>query len=106
LACDAVLHDEARLDGLALLSSSRIDIVDWRRRASRLRGLPMLVSHGETDDDLAFAAGEALRDFCSEAGAAVTWIPFPGGHSIPLVVWRAIRRFVAGISPRAAPSVP
>lgn len=106
LACDAVLHDEARLDGLALLSSSRIDIAHWRERAERLRGLPVLVSHGETDDDLAFAAGEALRDFCADAGAIVTWVPFPGGHSIPLVVWRAIRRFVAGITRREAPSVP
>ena len=106
LACDAVLHDDARPDGLALLSSSRIDVANWRKRADRLRGLPVLVSHGELDDDLAFAAGEALRDFCTEAGATVTWIAFPGGHSIPLVVWRAIRRFVAGISRREAPNDP
>ena len=100
LACDAVLHDAVRLDALALLSSSRIDIGEWTRRADRLRGLPVLVSHGEADDDLAFATGEALRDFCREAGATVTWVPFPDGHAIPLLVWRAVRRLLSGLSHR------
>ncbi len=106
LACDAVLHDATRVDALALLSSSRIDVEEWTRRAERLRGLPVLVSHGETDDDLAFSTGAALRDFCLAAGAKVTWIPFPEGHAIPLAVWRGIRRFLAGLSPRAAPTAP
>lgn len=106
LACDAVLHDAVRLDALALLSSSRIDISNWRRRADRLRGLPMLVSHGEADDDLAFAAGERLRDFCIAAGAEVTWVPFADGHSIPLVVWRGIRRFLTRVVGRPNGSIP
>lgn len=106
LACDAVLHDDVKLDALALLSSSRIDITNWQPRADRLQGLPVLVSHGEADDDLAFAAGERLRDFCIAAGASVTWVPFPEGHAIPLVVWRAIRRFLAGINPLGAPTSP
>ncbi len=94
LACDAVLHDAVRPDRLALLSSSRIDIAEWLARADRLRGMPVLVSHGEADDDLAFAAGTALRDYCIAAGADVTWIPFAEGHAIPLVVWRGLRRFL------------
>ena len=106
LACDAVLHDAVRVDALALLSSSRIDITEWTRRADRLLGLPVLVSHGENDDDLAFTAGQALRNFCTASGADVTWIPFPEGHAIPLVVWRGIRRFLAGLSPREAPTSP
>lgn len=95
LACDALLHDALQVDALALLSASRINIEEWRLRADRLRDIPVLVSHGEADDDLAFSCGEALRDFCLAAGATVTWIPFPGGHAIPLVVWRGIRRFLA-----------
>lgn len=106
LACDAVLHDDIRLDALALLSSSRIDLGTWLGRSDRLQGLPVLVSHGETDEDLSFAAGESLRDFCVQAGATVTWVPFPDGHAIPLVVWRAIRRFLSGLSSRGAPSAP
>jgi len=55
--------------------------------------LPVLVSHGTHDPDLAFSAGEALRDFFRSSGARVTWQPFEGGHEIPLIVWRALRRF-------------
>ena len=62
--------------------------------ASRFGGLPILVSHGTDDPDLAFRAGEALRDLCASGGGEVTWVPFEGGHEIPLVVWRAVRKLV------------
>jgi phospholipase/carboxylesterase len=97
LACDAVLHGSIDVAGLALLSSSRINVDAWAAHRERLKGLPMLVSHGETDDDLAFSTGVALRDFCRDAGAHVTWLSFPEGHVIPLVVWRAIRRFLTAL---------
>ena len=54
----------------------------------------MLVSHGDGDADLAYSAGVALKDLLIEAGADVTWVPFNGGHEIPLVVWRRLRQLV------------
>jgi phospholipase/carboxylesterase len=56
------------------------------------------VSHGRGDTDLAFAAGEALRDLLVSGGAAVTWVPFDQGHEIPLVVWRGLRKFLSTLS--------
>ena len=50
------------------------------------------------ENGTAFAAGEALRDFHRNSGARVTWQPFDGGHEIPLVVWRTLRRFLAELS--------
>lgn len=95
LACDFLLHrNAADLCGLFLLSASRINIDAWRARQTRLQGMPILVSHGQTDDDLSFAAGQALRDFCSAAGARVSWVEFDQGHQIPFVVWRELRRFI------------
>lgn len=94
LACDALLRDHVRIDGLALLSSCRITAAEWEARRKAFRALPVLVSHGRTDAELSFAAGEALRDLCLRGGAAVTWVPFDGGHEIPLVVWRGIRRLL------------
>lgn len=91
LAMDHVLFDGTRPEALALLSSTRIAIADWQPRAARLEGLPVLVAHGRADAELAFAAGELLRDFAEAGGARVTWLPFDGGHEIPLVVWRALR---------------
>jgi phospholipase/carboxylesterase len=99
LACDSALRDDLGLAALALLSASRIDFDAWPPlvAAGRLRGLPVLVSHGERDDDLAFSAGEALRDFLRGAGAEVTWVPFEHGHEIPLVVWRRLRKLLASL---------
>ena len=58
----------------------------------------MLVAHGRADAELAFVAGELLRDFAIAGGATVTWLPFDGGHEIPLVVWRALRKQLLGLA--------
>lgn len=95
LAMDYVLHDGRRPDSLALLSSTRIAFSEWQPRLHRLADLPVLVSHGRTDGELSFAAGENLREAAIAGGARVTWLPFDGGHEIPLVVWRALKRHLA-----------
>ena len=95
LAMDYVLHGGRRPDALALLSSTRIAIADWQPRAAALAKLPVLVAHGRADAELAFAAGEQLRDFAAAGGADVTWLPFDGGHEMPFVVWRALRKLIA-----------
>lgn len=92
LAMDYVLHDHPRPSALALLSSTRIAWGDWQSRLGRLADLPVLVAHGRHDAELAFSAGEGLRDAAIAGGAQVTWLPFDGGHQIPLVVWRALRK--------------
>lgn len=94
LACDTVLCARQRVAGLVLLSSSRIAFTDWLANRDALSQLPVLISHGRGDTDLSFAAGEAMRDFQAASGALVTWQPFEGGHEIPLIVWRALRRFL------------
>jgi phospholipase/carboxylesterase len=93
LAMDYVLHG-GRCDVLALLSSSRIAYDDWRPRLGALAGKPVLVAHGHEDIELPFAAGVALRDAAKAGGADTEWLAFEGGHVIPLVVWRALRRFL------------
>lgn len=93
LAMDYVLHG-GHVDALALLSSTRIAFTDWLPRLSCLSGLPVFVAHGHADSELSFAAGEGLRDAALDGGAEVTWLPFDGGHEIPLPVWRGLRRFL------------
>lgn len=93
LAMDYVLHG-GKVDRLALLSSTRIAFADWEPRLHRLAGLPVLVAHGHADDELAFSAGEALRDAAMQGHADVSWLPFEGSHEIPLPVWRTLRRFL------------
>lgn len=98
LACDTLLHEDVRVDALALLSSSCIDFEVWQARRQRLAGLKTMVAHGLHDADLALAAGQRLRDYCVDAGALVTWLPFDGGHQIPLPVWRELRRLIRSMS--------
>lgn len=92
LISDTMMRAPRRVAGLALFSSSRIALAEWP--PARFPGLPVLVAHGRADDDLSFAAGEALRDHYAAAGANVTWLPFDQGHEMPLVVWRGFRKFL------------
>ena len=94
LAGDAYLMEGLKLSALIMLSASRIAINDWSPRLSRAKGLPVFISHGEQDDDLSFSAGRELADTFRNAGASVTFVPFPGRHEIPLLVWRALRAFL------------
>jgi phospholipase/carboxylesterase len=89
---------------LVLLSSTCIALDEWAPRWHRLKGLPVLVAHGRDDLDLGLSAGERLRDGLQSAGAQVQWLPFEGGHHLPLVVWRALRRFVCDVVARPAPT--
>lgn len=94
LACDTFLRERPPVAALALLSSSRIAATEWEPFSHRLERLPVFISHGRQDADLAFSAGEALRDFARVAGANVTWVPFDEAHEIPLLVWRALKKFL------------
>lgn len=95
LACDAVLCGAEDVAALVMLSSSRIAFEDWRRQRARLAQLPVFVSHGTQDADLSFDAGENLCEFFRTNGALLTFQSFDGGHEIPLVVWRSLRRFLS-----------
>ncbi len=94
LACDLALDPSCSVDGLIMLSASRLRRDVWQRGSERLRGLPVFVSHGRRDPDLAFSAGEDLLGFMRGAGAKATWVAFDGGHEIPLIVWRNLRNFL------------
>ncbi len=97
LAVDTLLHEPIDVDALALFSSSCIALDEWRTRWARLRGLPVLVTHGRADSDLALSAGERLRDELLGAGADVQWLAFDGGHEIPLQVWRQLRKMLNAV---------
>ena len=94
LALDHALHAAQLPAALVLLSSSRIAWLQGQPLLGRLHGLPILVSHGRSDQDLAFSAGEAICAAALTGGADVTWLPFDGGHGVPMIVWRGLRKFL------------
>ena len=92
LIVDMLLRGFARCDGAVLLSA-QLPNLSTNPSVMR-RALPVLVTHGRTDDELPFSDGEAVRDTLEAAGGSVTWVPFDGGHGTPLPVWRAVRSFL------------
>jgi phospholipase/carboxylesterase len=107
LLADLLARAPRRLAGAAFFSASRIAFDEWPplAGAAHLRGLPVVVSHGSADLDLAFSAGEALRDALLSGGADVVWVPFDQGHEIPLVVWRRLRKLLLAVT-RPSPAAP
>lgn len=83
LALDVALHQATPPAGLVLMSGTLLAQAVWGPRMPTLAGVPVLLSHGRSDGLLPFAIAEALREQLTAAGAAVTWVPFAGGHEIP-----------------------
>lgn len=102
LACDTALRTSRKLDGLVMMSGARVTATEWAPLLAGRRGLPTFVSHGRSDADLAFDVAETLASDLDRAGVVVTWLPFDGGHETPLVVLRALKRF---LSARIAPTL-
>ena len=84
LAVEAALNWAEPPGGLCLWSSTLVSEVQWRANAARLRGIPIVQTHGRQDQILPFAAAIALRELLTEAGANVNFIEFNGPHTITL----------------------
>jgi phospholipase/carboxylesterase len=94
LSLDVVLRRRPPLAGLILLSSARVTAPLWLSLMANAAGLAIFQSHGRQDRELSFSAAESLHSDLSSAGAQVTWVPFEGGHEIPLPVLRALKKFI------------
>lgn len=109
LSLDTALHLEEpiakHLAGLVLMSGTPINGAEWAPRMSRVKDLPILVSHGRRDPLLSFSAAQALGDRLRAAGAALDWVEFDGGHEIPPPVLagatRVLRASLAAVAERA-----
>jgi phospholipase/carboxylesterase len=94
LSLDMVVRTGFRPAGLVLLSGGRVDAPALSPLLGELRGIPIFQSHGRKDRELSFAAADSLRNELVTAGAEVHWWPFDGGHEIPLVVLRELKKFI------------
>jgi phospholipase/carboxylesterase len=98
LALHHALAASRPVDGLVLLSASRLAWADCLRQLPRLRGVPTLVAHGRDDPELAFDGARELARALADAGADVEWLPFDGGHATPLPAWRGVRRLLQRVT--------
>jgi phospholipase/carboxylesterase len=94
LATDVTLRAETPPAGLAILSGSLIAKPEWLPLMKARAGLPVLQSHGRADPVLSYAVAEALRDELTQAGVALEFVAFNGGHGIPNGAVEALSRLI------------
>jgi phospholipase/carboxylesterase len=94
LSLDVALHRPRPPAGLILMSGTLIAEPVWQPRMAALAGVPVVMSHGRHDPLLPYPIAEQLRDRLTEAGAAVDWQPFLGGHEIPQAALDAVNRLL------------
>ncbi|MFL5355475.1 alpha/beta hydrolase [Archangium sp.] len=82
LTTDVALRLEEAPAGLCILSGSLICQDEWKQRAQKRKGMPVLQSHGRVDDILAFPQAERLHTLLKDAGLPVEFLPFNGPHTI------------------------
>lgn len=93
-ACNAVFTRGVRPAGLVILSGTPVHFSAWEAGMQDYVGLRVFQSHGTHDPLLSFQSAEALRDTMRAAGLQAEWIPFRGGHEIPVPVLEALGRFI------------
>jgi len=94
LSCDVALRTERPLAALVLMSSTLLAKEEWVPLMPKRKGLRVLQSHGSADPLLPFSLAEQLRELLSQAGLAVEWVSFRGGHEIPEIVVKRLGAFI------------
>lgn len=80
------------LKGLILLSGNLVDLKTLSE--SKPAAIPFFQSHGQQDAVLGFKHAEALRVLLESKGMKGTWVPFRGGHEIPMPVLQGLKAFL------------
>ena len=97
LSCDAMLHTDRPYAGLVQLSGNALAQSVWSPLMPKRKSLPVFQSHGMQDEVLPYVGAERLRDALSQAGLAVEWHRFRGGHEIPEPVLQRLGVFLTKV---------
>jgi phospholipase/carboxylesterase len=95
VAAEVAFRSRIPLRALILCSGSFVDEAGWVKAMEHRRGLPVFIAHGRKDEVLPFESSARLQETMQKAGLAVTWVPFDGGHEIPMAVVDKLNEFLA-----------
>ncbi len=98
LSMDVALRSDTPFAGLALMSGTIVALDEWTPAFPKLRGVPVMQSHGRSDPLLPFDAAVRLRDLLREAGADVRWVEFSGAHTIVGSALDALAKLVRDVA--------
>ncbi len=99
LAFDIALRSRRALAAVVQLSGARIAERLWNPLLAERAGTRVFISHGRTDSDLSFEAAQRFEGDLSAAGWLVDFCPFDGGHGVPIVALRGLKRFLRNLLP-------
>jgi len=97
LAFDIALRSTRPIAALVQLSGARIARRLWDPQLEERAGMRAFISHGRSDPDLAFSATESFERDLRAARWLIEFCPFDGGHEVPLVALRALKRFLRSL---------
>ncbi len=97
LAFDLALNSRRALSAVVQLSGARIAQRRWNPLLVRRAGTRAFISHGRSDPDLAFSAATRFGADLRTAGWGLEFCAFDGGHEVPLVALRALKRFLLSL---------
>lgn len=103
LATDSTLHASQKYAGLIIWSGTLLNESAWRPLSPTLSGIPIVQSHGTSDQILPFAAAGWLREMLNAGGANLKFLEFSGGHTIPPESLDAAALLVNTVLDQAAP---
>jgi phospholipase/carboxylesterase len=79
-------------DGLVLLSGVLVDAARFRQLSFKAESF--FSSHGQYDPVLSFSEGQMLAEALVANGLKSEWVPFHGGHEIPMDVITRLRLYL------------
>ncbi len=91
---DVALRLEEAPAGLCILSGTLLCQDEWKQRAEKRKGLPVLQAHGRYDNVLAFHQAERLQKLLTDAGLSLEFLPFDGPHTIAPEVMERMAEFL------------
>ena len=97
LAFDVALRSKQPLAAVVQLSGARIAKRLWDPLLSDRAGTRAFISHGRSDPDLAFQATARFDADLRAAGWRTDFCAFDGGHAVPIVALRGLKRFLRGL---------
>ena len=84
LSTDVALQLEQPPGGLVVWSGALLNEEEWSARAGRLKGVPVIQSHGTADPIVAPRSADWLQELLTSSGADMNFIGFEGSHTIPM----------------------
>jgi phospholipase/carboxylesterase len=94
---EVALHSPEDVSGLIILSGAMLDEENWTKKSHGLKSVKILQAHGQHDTVLPFVVSQRLNEMLKKGGAEIDWIPFSGGHEIPMPVLMRAKQFIKKI---------